>query len=338
MKPMKTIVILIVVLAWLGLSLTHAGTKQETCSLKGDYLGQTPPGIEPQVFAPGFISTGLAERDTAFTPDLKEFYYSVIFDGFSSILVTKQDAEGKWSQPEIAPFSGKYVDIEPCISPDGKTFYFSSKRPLPGSTEASKVHNIWLMERKGNAWGTPRDIGAPINSGLNVYYPSVTDKGTIYFNQRLKDRAEYIYRSRLVNGKYTQPEKLGDKVNTTRAQFNAFIAPDESYLIIPIYGRKDSLGGADYYVSFRNPDDTWTGPFNLGDKINTPGNEFCPYVTRDGKYLFFHRQQGRLAAEIPSGKKRSLKDLKKRHLQWGNGNSDIYWVSTEAITKLKPKK
>ena len=60
------------------------------------------------------------------------------------------------------------------------------------------------------------------------------------------------------------PEKLPPQVNSGRSQFNAFVAPDESYLIVPIEGRSDSIGGCDYYVVFRNPDDRWSEPINLG--------------------------------------------------------------------------
>lgn len=332
---MKTVYILIVLIVMVLSPPVHGSSSP---GLKGDYLGQAPPGMEPVVFAPGFISTGLAERDAAFTPDGKEFYFTVGLEHFFAIVVTRQGAgaDGTWSKPEIAPFSGRYSDIEPCISPDGKRFYFVSKRPLEEGKEPSKFFNIWVMERGDGGWSTPQSLGAPINGEWNVFYPSVTRDGTLYYTRGHKDRSEYIYRSRLTGGKYGEPEKLGDGVNSTKAQFNAFIAPDESYLIVPVFGRKDSVGGTDYYVTFRTKDDKWSGPINLGNKINTPGTEYTPYVTPDGKYFFFNRMRGKLADGAP-GKRLSYKELTERSRQWGNGAGDLYWVDAAVIKKLKPK-
>jgi outer membrane protein OmpA-like peptidoglycan-associated protein len=51
--------------------------------------------------------------------------------------------------------------------------------------------------------------------------------------------------------------------------------------------REDSQGGRDLYVSFLNPDSTWTEPLNLGDVINTGGEETAPFVAADDKTLYF---------------------------------------------------
>ena len=69
----------------------------------------------------------------------------------------------------------------------------------------------------------------------------------------------------------------------------------------------------DLFVSFKKDDNTWTKPQNLGKPINSPGFDFAPYVTNDGKYLFFTRQGG------PT-------------------NIFLYWVRIDgAIAKLRAK-
>ena len=47
-------------------------------ALKGPYLGQTPPGNQSQVFAPGFVSTGFGELNSVFSADGKEFYFATL--------------------------------------------------------------------------------------------------------------------------------------------------------------------------------------------------------------------------------------------------------------------
>ena len=126
-----------------GPAVNSPATDTETSNFEslpaGSYIGQPPPGDEPQVFAPGFVSTGMAERDFAMTPDLDEIYYTSVLGAwfnFSGIVVTRQ-VDGAWSRPEVADFSGRYKDLEPAISPDGQQFFFVSTRPLPNSTPLS---------------------------------------------------------------------------------------------------------------------------------------------------------------------------------------------------------
>jgi hypothetical protein len=139
----------------------------------------------------------------------------------------------------------------------------------------------------------------------------------------------------MIDGKYQEPEKLPPQVNSGLTQYNAFVDPDEKYLIVPVNGRKDTFGSTDYYVVYRNPDDTWTEPVNMGNKINTvSGLEFSPYVSPDGKYFFFMSTRIPEKEEWPEELTFSL--LKEMFNKPGNGNSSIYWVSSEFISDIKP--
>lgn len=318
--------------------LVEEGT-EEFYELTGDYLGQEPPATTPRLFAPGIVSTGLSERDMAITPDGSEIYYSGVIGAnhnFSAILVVKR-IEGRWSKPEVAPFSGNYMDLEPAISPDGQRFFFMSNRPGPGVTEPLGSEDIWVMERTAEGWSEPANLGPPVNTEAPEFFPSVTLDGTLYFTRRGEGRAETIFRSRLVDGAYTEPEELGPEVNSGQTQFNAFIAPDESYLVVPVWGREDSLGGVDYYVVFRSPDDVWSEPINLGEAINTAeGAEWSPFVSPDGKYFFFMSSRATIQDRY-SAERLDYADLQRLHGLPMNGNSDIWWVDAEAITGLRPE-
>jgi len=95
--------------------------------LEGSYLGQKPPGMTPEIFAPGYISTEKRELNSVFTPDGKEFYFSISPGRGYKIYVTKQLEKG-WSQPQPVPFSSDKSDVDMCITPDGKRMYFGSTR------------------------------------------------------------------------------------------------------------------------------------------------------------------------------------------------------------------
>lgn len=307
-------------------------------ALTGDYLGQEPPGAEPRLFAPGIVSTGLAERDVAMTPDGDEFYFTATAGsrfGHTAVVVVRR-VDGRWTEPEVASFSGRYLDMEPALSADGSRLYFMSKRPTVGGDPAAANEDIWTVERQADGWGEPVSLGAPVNTDAAEFFPSVTRDGTIYFTRRGDDRQESIYRSRWLDGAYQETEMLGPEVNSAPSQFNAFIAPDESYLIVCNYGREDSLGGIDYYVVFRSPDDRWSAPVNMGDTVNTAeGQEWSPYVSPDGRYLFFMSSRTpEVAGSEPA--ELSYAALARWHDEPMNGNSDIWWVDAGFIEELRP--
>lgn len=311
--------------------------------LEGPYLGQTPPGTEPQLFAPGIVSTGMYTRDVAMTPDGNELYFGVLLGRFNTILETHVES-GRWTRPEVAPFArdSRFFHLEPAISPDGQRFFFLSTRvgddrePLPEEIHSWSNEDIWVMDRVDGAWSTPYNLGAPINTDGAEFFPSATRDGTLYFTRGNEDgRESYIYRSRLVDGRYQEPEKLGPEVNSTPSQFNAFIAPDETYLIV-CTERPDTRGGTDYYVVFRNADDEWSEPVNLGDVVNTAGGvEYSPYVSPDGKYFFFMSTRPRPDATLPDTL--TLDFLRRFRVEPESGNPAIYWVDAGLIDGLRPE-
>jgi len=308
--------------------------------LKGPYLGQKLPREIPEIFAPGIISNGLPNRDVAMSPDGKEMFFGLHTSDFSysTILIAKQ-IDGIWTQPEAAPFATdpRYSFLEPSLSWDGKKLFFLSSMPKD-DTENPADEDIWVVEKEDGEWGKPYNLGEPVNSDGSEYYPSLTKDGTIYFTRAAKgERINYIYRSRLVDGKYTAPEKLPEQVNCGTNRFNAYVAPDESYLVVPAIGVKGGYGGVDYYIVFRKKDDSWHEPVNMGPKINSPtGTGWSFYVSLDKKYLFFMAAKGLPIEKQP--KSLSLDFFLSLSSIPQNGNSDIYWMESKIIEELRPDK
>ena len=305
--------------------------------LTGPWLGQIPPGGEPQIFAPGLISTGMYVRDLAASADGDEIFYTLMLPQFEhSALVTTRLADGAWSRPEVASFSGSYKDMEPALSADGSKLFFASFRPRSGLGPAREDSDIWVVERTETGWGEPYNPGEPLNSDQSEFFPSVTRDGTVWFTRETDARDSITWRSRFADGAWQEPERLPDEINAGAVRFNVFVAPDESYAIIPIYGRDDSFGATDYYVSFRNEDDSWSGPFHLDERVNSPGGvEYSAYVSADGRYLFFMAARSRFdggVAEPPM----TYDDLLRFHLEPGYGNPSIWWVGADLLEELRP--
>jgi hypothetical protein len=306
--------------------------------LSGPYLGEEPPGLEPKLFAPGIVSTGLSTRDLAMTPDGNEIYFGATVGNRTVIMVTRQ-VDGRWTEPKVAPFSGRFLDIEPAISPDGQRFFFLSTRPQADQEEKPGwvYQDIWVMDREGDGWSEPYNLGPPINSEASEYFPSLTVDETLYFTREGEDGVSRTYRSRLADGVYGEPQVLGPEVNCGTNRFNVFVAPDESFAIVPTLGMEDSLGGVDYYVVFRTADDTWSEPINMGAAINQPdGREWSASLSPDGAYLFFMSSRLIEGAELPFAAT-TMSQLLTIAAQPGRGSSDIWWVSSEVIEQLRPE-
>jgi len=271
--------------------------------LKGSYLAQKKPGLTPELFAPGIVSTAdYDERDVTFSPDLKEFYftqYSRARRQRMTIKVMRQESNG-WTEPKTVSFSGKYQDAEAFITADGQKLYFISRRPQ--STGAAESWEIWYSVRNGNEWNEPHIMDSLFKGG---FYPTITLNGTFYYTTAQND----LYRSKLIDGQYKSVESLGDSVNTTAAEYNDFVAADESYIIFTSFGWGNHFGGGDLYISFRKQDDTWTTAKNMGAVINSEAHEYCPSISPDGKYFFFTSNK--------------------------NGNEDIYWIDSNVIDSLR---
>jgi hypothetical protein len=306
--------------------------------LKGPYLDQKPPGMTPEIFAPGFVSTGLEESVITFMPDERECYWSILLSGFETILTSRLE-NGKWSEPEVALFSGQYYDGWPAIQPDGKRMFFHSSRPhSAGSSGITAKYNIWYMDRIANGWSEPIIVGEPVNGSENATCPSLTKNGTIYISKRFKDDTEKLCRSELVNDTYQKLEVLPAHVNPLQYNFHGAVSPDERVLVRPLYGRKDSIGdGWNYYVSFRNRDDQWSELINLGKEINSIICAGASSFSADGKYLFFQAKvpaKNTLALE----RKESLPEMLEKEIRNpANGSADIYWIDAKIIEGLKPK-
>jgi Tol biopolymer transport system component len=308
--------------------------------LKGSYLGQKSPGMTAKLFAPGIVSTGQIDRCAWFTPDGNEFYFSVIGEAASFIAFMKRE-ENKWTRPQMAPFSGRYMDGDFSLSPDGKQLYFTSNRPVNGKINPDD-YNLWIVSKTKTGWSEPKKLDISLNIHDNEYYPyspSVTKDGTLYFYCRGKGSSGNwdIYYSRFVKGKYTKPERVSDSINSSNWDFDPYIAPDESYLIFSSVNREGGYGGSDLYISSRNKDGSWTETKNLGDKVNSSGWEICPGLSPDGKYLFFgsNRYINRSYPETPMTYDEIIKILNKEKNSPGNGHTDFYWVNAKIIKNLK---
>lgn len=239
--------------------------------LKGPYLGQKTPGLTPEVFAPGVISTDGWEYGVVFAPGMKEVYFVREVNADTDPkqeFVVFESKNNKWQERVISPRTGT-----PTLSTDGQVMYFGRS----------------YKERTDKGWSDFKRLG-PDFEDIRIMRVTASDKGTLVIDEAVKDSV--LRYSRLVDGVREAPQPLPKHINTGKYNAHPFIAPDESYIIWD--GQRTSADrNADLFISFRQKDDSWGEAIKMGDTINTGASEFAALVTPDGKYLFFNRNVGK---------------------------------------------
>jgi hypothetical protein len=249
-----------------------------------------PASGEPaQIFALGVVSTGDVFAST-FTPDGRTVAFTKFSPPRPMTLMTSSFRDGRWTTPETLPFSGTYRDLDPAFSPDGTRLYFSSARPTgPSPADTANGVDTWYVERTRDGWSAPVHLAPPVNGPEVDMYPSVTSRGALYFDSfRSRPRRRLVYRAEPTpEGTLGTPQVLPAIVNADSGASNLFVDPDERYVVFSAV-RAEGAGSGDLYVSFRRRGE-WMPPRNIGPLVNTSATEFCPFVSRDGKYLYFTR-------------------------------------------------
>jgi len=301
-----------------SLFITSVGRTQYTeksiNNLSGPYFDQNPPVSKAEVFLDGIISTkNKPEMCAAFTTDGREFYYNALLNDRWAIFVTKI-VHGHWTKAQPLSFTSHYTDRDFTMSPDGTKIYFGSNRPRKSGKGPQRLLDIFVTERLTETrWSEPKVVGFPVSTDANENYPSAARSGNLYFFSKHDDgigKCE-IYVSCFQSGRYQPAECLDQAVNSAKNDWDAFIAPDESYIIFSSQNRDDTIGGQDLYISYRTSGGLWTKAKNMGPRINSESGEICPSVSLNSRYLFFTSRR--------------------------RGNADIFWIDAKIIDELKPR-
>jgi hypothetical protein len=152
--------------------------KNEQTICKGPYLGQKPPGLIPQIFAPGIISTDAAEGCSYFSTDQRLFIFVRGGSDQNGIFIMEQ-RDDLWSKPRLASFSAGTYDWDFTFAPDDKTVIVSSGRPIREGGSQVRDYYLWKTERTGDVWSKPMLLPPPVNTGQHDSYPCVTEDGTV---------------------------------------------------------------------------------------------------------------------------------------------------------------
>ncbi|MBL4643321.1 MAG: PD40 domain-containing protein [Flavobacteriaceae bacterium] len=300
MKKVDFILVLVFCVLLSACNPKKQNTKDsDSPTIESPYFGQKQPGLTAEIFAPGIVSiNGRYDYGISFSPDLDEMYFSANKKGETADIYFSKLEDKKWKPIQKVNFTKgqKDAEMEPFFQADGQRIYFT------GYSSGYKDEEIWYVDRLGNGWSNAIKLDSPINDD-NVMYLTQAKNGDVFYDNISKRK---MYFSSSKNGGFPEVQEVEVEIGS-----HAFISSSQDYLLVQAQNKEDKKRGSDIYVYFKEKDETWSKPINLGSTVNSNFGEAVPSVTPDGKYLFFSRYNEE------------------------GGLSNLYWVSTEIISKLK---
>jgi hypothetical protein len=269
---------------------------QAICISPSANTAEIPKATATLITLDGIIHSE-SDDTLAFTPDGNTVFFDRSEGSRKTIMISHR-VDGRWSQPQVASFSGHWFDQDPLVAPDGSYVLFNSDRPIkPGGQPLTRNYfagakapgaNIWRVDRNGNGWGKPVWLGATINDDVFVDFASLANDNTLYFMRwNASEKITHLWSARYSHGRYLRPElvTLGDPKESIH---DPAVAPDQSFIVFD-YGKvKGGLGRL--CIAFRDGD-RWGTPIDFGDALNKDlpwGSHLAP----DGHTVYVTGQSG----------------------------------------------
>ncbi len=259
--------------------------------LMGDCIFSLDAILHPVPFKPLSLGPEINTVDDEYMPAITADENTLIFtrkinnneDFYQSVKL-----DGKWQTATYLSDqinTPQYNEGAQSISQDGKVLFFTGCNRPDGLGRC----DIYISQKKGDDWGKPFDISPPVNTSGWESQPSISADGrTLFFTSNRKGGygGYDIWKSRLTDKGWSEPENLGPNINTAMDEQSPFIHPDDSTLYFCSNGWP-GLGGMDLFMSRLGKDGKWQKPTNLGYPINSSGDENGLCLTANGTYAFF---------------------------------------------------
>jgi len=219
-----------------------------------------------------------------FSEDYKSYFYTVSDHNFEKFDILKFVLkDGKWLDAGFANFNSKYSDHGMSFSPNGKSLYFSSTRPVELEDAADTWH-LWRVNWENDSWSEPEYIDIPNLRDKLTSHPSITKDGDLYFHSSNLDYSQMkIFHSRFNGKAWSIAKEISIAIEGSMGQTTAFVSSANEQLF---FANIDSKSNLDLYEASRNDSGEWGDFRKLGRSINH-GNLGNPVLSSDGKFLFY---------------------------------------------------
>lgn len=185
----------------------------------------------------------------------------------------------------------KYDEYWPSLSADGQTLFITRKIESYDITKGNySQEDFFFSHYENGEWKAMKNAGSPLNTSDNEGAQSISANGklmvyTVCNRRGVIGRCD-IYYAEKEGEKWDHPKNMGPPVNTSYKETQPSLSADGRAIYFAC-DRPEGKGGLDIWTSTRNDDGTWNTPTNLGDSINTPGDEMSPFIHQDNNTLYF---------------------------------------------------
>jgi OmpA-OmpF porin, OOP family len=234
---------------------------------------------------------------------------------FSISLLTAQNALlFAQNKPESigSAVNTEYSELNPVMSPDGKTLYFGRKNHpqnkfgMAGTEQIAGSQDIWYSESLMGAWTTARRMSEALNRDqYNTIYSVSPDGQTIlvkgaYVNGQYETRGFSIAKKSATGWEIPKKMEIPKYEKLSRGKNEYGYLSNDGKVLLMAFSEKKNSDEDDIYASFLEKDGSWSEVINLGDDVNTDFTETTPFLAADGKTLYFssNREGGKGSNDI----------------------------------------
>lgn len=247
---------------------------------------QTPyelaqPTEVPTVFFKENISVDGVQWNNAFAKGGTEIFYTIQLPTRAYLAHRLWEGEA-YGAIQPLPFDTTYFYSDVWVNEAGTHLAFMSTLPHPetGATD----FNLWQSHKVDGTWQAPVLLAEAAAGAGNEGYPWLTDSGAIYFSvARDGSRNSDVH---VIRPGEQESRPLPRTINTDAFEGDAYVSPDERFMIFAAFDREGGLGFSDLHISF-NTEGSWSEAMSLGPRVNSAGYDGSPFVTPDGKHLIF---------------------------------------------------
>ncbi len=175
------------------------------------------------------------------------------------------------------------LEYFPSLTIDGKKIIFTRRMNNDEDFYESSLIN--------DRWSEAKPLGGKVNTNLNEGAQNISQDGQLLVftgcNYPEGEGSCDLYYSVRTNTGWSEAKNLGTSINTEFWESSPSLSPDKKDLYFSS-NRPGGFGGKDIWVSHRLPNGKWSTPENLGEAVNTSGDEGCPFMHADNQTLYFN--------------------------------------------------
>jgi outer membrane protein OmpA-like peptidoglycan-associated protein len=294
---------------YLGLSYTYSGKYEDAIKQFTELEKISPDYWAWYFYEAGECNTRLSKYDDAvvaydkflnkYPHDATHVHFHHLAQYKREIALKRKDLANEpvtMKEPVLFPanVNSSFDDYMPNSDPTGRTLYFTSKRKGGTATDAADAEegdeDVYQINLADGKWSDPLLLPRPINSENNEGASTFSADGqTVVYTACGRDEGVGgcdLYIMTLEGAQWSEPKNLGDVVNSKEWDSQPTISSDGTRIIFSSE-RAGGYGNGDLYMIEKNVFGEWGPPQNLGGMVNTPFSDMSPYLSPDGKTLYF---------------------------------------------------